>query len=92
MYRICLLLWITTAATQTSYNLDSRGVSFSGKSNNLGPLYTPGLGAASSGYRDDSYEDNAVTPTPVPPPIYRQSQQPVNIQEKVILYNIPISR
>ncbi|XP_015119547.1 uncharacterized protein LOC107042836 [Diachasma alloeum] len=77
MYRIFLLLWVTTAATQSSYNVDSRGSSFLGKSNNLGPLYTPGLGAASSSYRDDSYEDNAVTPTPVPPPIYRQSQQPL---------------
>uniref|UniRef100_A0A0C9QWB2 SMARCD2 protein n=1 Tax=Fopius arisanus TaxID=64838 RepID=A0A0C9QWB2_9HYME len=65
MYRIVLLLWVTVAATQSPYNIDSRGVSFSGKSSNFGPLYTPGLGAVSNGYRDDSYEDNAVTPTPL---------------------------
>lgn len=78
-----LLLWVATVAAQNPYNLETRSVSFHGKPNNLGPLYTPGLGAANSGYRDDSYEDNAVTPTPAPSPLYRQAQQPVNYMNKL---------
>ncbi|XP_066587838.1 uncharacterized protein [Prorops nasuta] len=75
MYRWCLVIWAAAAAAQNPYDLDARSVSFPGKPSSLGPLYTSGL---SSGYRDNSYEDNAVTPTPSPTPIYRNpNSQPV---------------
>ena len=75
MHRVCLILCVAAATAQNPYdNLETRSVAYPGKST-LGPLYSQGLG--SSGYRDNSYEDNAVTPTPAPAPVYRQ-QQPVN--------------
>lgn len=78
MHRVLLLTWVAIAAAQNHYNLDTRSVAFPGKPT-YGPLYnSPGLGQASGGYRDDSYEDNVVTPTPSPTPLYRPAQQPVN--------------
>ncbi|KAF3420785.1 hypothetical protein E2986_12701 [Frieseomelitta varia] len=76
MYWLCLAALAATAAAQSSYDLESR-VSFPGKSSSLGPLYSSGLGGG-QGFRDNSYEDNIVTPTPSPTPAYRNpsSQQP----------------
>ncbi|XP_043526782.1 uncharacterized protein LOC122537585 isoform X1 [Frieseomelitta varia] len=77
MYWLCLAALAATAAAQSSYDLESR-VSFPGKSSSLGPLYSSGLGGG-QGFRDNSYEDNIVTPTPSPTPAYRNpsSQQPL---------------
>ncbi|KAK2576208.1 hypothetical protein KPH14_005578 [Odynerus spinipes] len=69
MYRICLVFVAATAAAQNPYDLESRAVTLSGKPT-LGPLYTSALGGG-QGFRDNSYEDNAVTPTPSSAPIYR---------------------
>ncbi|XP_034933910.1 uncharacterized protein [Chelonus insularis] len=76
MYRVCLLMWVASTAAQNPYSVDTRSVSFPGKQNNYGPLYSAGLGST-AGYRDDSYEENVVTPTPAPTPLYRQAQQPI---------------
>lgn len=73
MHRVCLLFCLAAATAQNYDNLEPRSVSFPSKGS-LGPLYVQGL-SSSSGYRDNSYEDNAVTPTPTP--VYRQQQQPV---------------
>ncbi|XP_012256357.2 uncharacterized protein LOC105686280 isoform X2 [Athalia rosae] len=73
MYRLILLGCVCLAASQSHYDsLDSRGVPFSqGKPSGIGPIFTSGL-SASQNYRDNSYEDNAVTPTPSPTPtLYR---------------------
>ena len=78
MHRVCLILCVAAATAQNYDNLETRSVSYPSKGS-LGPLYSQGLGGASPGYRDNSYEDNAVTPTPSPAPVYRQ-QQPVNIR------------
>lgn len=75
MHRVCLLLCLAAATAQNYDNLEPRSVSYPSKGS-LGPLYVQGL-SSSSGYRDNSYEDNAVTPTPSPTPVYRQ-QQPVS--------------
>lgn len=79
MYWVLLGLLSSALAAQSSYDLETRAVSFPSKPS-LGPLYSPGLSAA-QGFRDNSYEDNAVTPTPSPTPIYRNSnQQPVSFE------------
>ncbi|XP_024868222.1 uncharacterized protein LOC112452143 isoform X2 [Temnothorax curvispinosus] len=74
MYWVLLGLLSSAIAAQNSYDLETRAVSFPGKPSSLGPLYSPGLSAA-QGFRDNSYEDNAVTPTPSPTPIYRNANQ-----------------
>lgn len=76
MYWVFLGLLGSAIAAQSSYDLETRAVSFPGKPSSLGPLYSSGLSSA-QGFRDNSYEDNAVTPTPSPTPIYR-NQQPVS--------------
>ncbi|XP_011866827.1 PREDICTED: uncharacterized protein LOC105561445 isoform X2 [Vollenhovia emeryi] len=77
MYWVLLGLLSSAIAAQNSYDLETRAVSFPGKPSSLGPLYSPGLSSA-QGFRDNSYEDNAVTPTPSPTPIYRSpNQQPL---------------
>ncbi|KMQ89145.1 putative proteinv, partial [Lasius niger] len=75
MYWVFLGLLGSAIAAQSSYDLETRAVSFPGKPSSLGPLYSSGLSSA-QGFRDNSYEDNAVTPTPSPTPIYR-NQQPL---------------
>lgn len=80
MYWVLLGLLSSAIAAQNSYDLETRAVSFPGKPSSLGPLYSSGLSSA-QGFRDNSYEDNAVTPTPSPTPIYRNSnQQPVSFE------------
>ncbi|XP_050461385.1 uncharacterized protein LOC126856687 isoform X2 [Cataglyphis hispanica] len=74
MFWVFLGLLGSAIAAQSSYDLETRAVSFPGKPS-LGPLYSSSLNSA-QGFRDNSYEDNAVTPTPSPTPIYR-SQQPL---------------
>ncbi|XP_071565743.1 uncharacterized protein [Temnothorax nylanderi] len=74
MYWVLLGLLSSAIAAQNSYDLETRAVSFPGKPSSLGPLYSPGLSSA-QGFRDNSYEDNAVTPTPSPTPIYRNANQ-----------------
>ncbi|XP_043281851.1 uncharacterized protein [Venturia canescens] len=71
MYRLGLVLWVASVAAQSPYDSLEGRSSYPGKPTSLSPLYTPGLGAASHAYRDNSYEDNAVTPTPAPQPLYR---------------------
>ncbi|XP_076293463.1 uncharacterized protein LOC143215306 isoform X2 [Lasioglossum baleicum] len=61
MLWLCLTALAATAAAQSSYDLDGR-VPYPGKSSSLGPLYASG----GQGFRDNSYEDNIVTPTPTP--------------------------
>ncbi|XP_014468022.1 PREDICTED: uncharacterized protein LOC106740986 isoform X2 [Dinoponera quadriceps] len=73
MYWILLGFLSSAVAAQSSYDLETRAVSFPGKPS-LGPLYSAGLNSA-QGFRDNSYEDNAVTPTPSPTPIYRTANQ-----------------
>ncbi|XP_078035760.1 uncharacterized protein LOC144469407 isoform X2 [Augochlora pura] len=76
MLWLCLTALAATAAAQSSYDLDGR-VPYPGKSSSLGPLY------GGQGFRDNSYEDNIVTPTPTPayrPPgsqqaLYRKPDQ-----------------
>lgn len=77
MYRVCLLLVAATAVAQGPYDLEPRAVTLPGKPT-LGPLYTSALGGG-QGFRDNSYEDNAVTPTPSSAPLYRNpnNQPPV---------------
>lgn len=71
MYRVILVVGVTMVAAQNSYDsIETRSVAYPGKSNSLGSLYSSGLGS-SQGYRDASYEDNNVTPTPSLAPIYR---------------------
>ncbi|XP_058797771.1 uncharacterized protein LOC131667994 isoform X2 [Phymastichus coffea] len=73
MYRLCLVLWASAlTSAQYSDSIESRSVAYQSKAS-LSPLYA-GFGG-SPGYRDNSYEDNAVTPTPSPTPIYRPSGQ-----------------
>ncbi|KAL7297788.1 hypothetical protein TKK_0008821 [Trichogramma kaykai] len=67
MYRLYLLLCTAALAAGQYDNIETRSVAFNGKAANIGPLYN----FANSGYRDTSYEDNAVTPSPSPAPIYR---------------------
>ncbi|XP_003400838.2 uncharacterized protein LOC126923496 [Bombus affinis] len=75
MYWLCLAALAATAAAQGSYDLEPR-VPYPGKSSSLGPLYSTGLNAG-QGFRDNSYEDNIVTPTPSPTPAFRNpSSQP----------------
>ena len=85
MYWLCLAALAATAAAQSSYDLEPR-VSFPGKSSSLGPLYSSGLGGG-QGFRDNSYEDNIVTPTPSPTPAYRNpsSQPPVSNNNVIYL-------
>lgn len=78
MYRLGLVLWVAAVAAQYD-SLESRSA-YPGKPTSLSPLYTPGLGAASHAYRDNSYEDNAVTPTPAPTPIYRTVNSPQQVR------------
>lgn len=86
MYWVLLGLFSCAIAAQNSYDLETRAVSFPGKPSSLGPLYSPGLSVA-QGFRDNSYEDNAVTPTPSPTPIYRNSnQQPVSFFTHIITH------
>ncbi|XP_076680867.1 uncharacterized protein LOC143375538 [Andrena cerasifolii] len=75
MYWLCLAALAATATAQSSYDLEGR-VPYPGKSSSLGPLYATGL-SPGQGFRDNSYEDNIVTPTPTP--AYRNSngQQPL---------------
>jgi len=81
MYWVFLGLLGCAIAAQNSYDLEARAVSFPGKPS-LGPLYSPGL-SSGQGFRDNSYEDNAVTPTPSPSPIYRNpNQQPVSFKSQ----------
>ncbi|KZC05615.1 PREDICTED: uncharacterized protein LOC107194124 [Dufourea novaeangliae] len=61
MLWLCLAALAATAAAQNSYDLDGR-VPYPGKPSSLGPLYA----TAAQGFRDNSYEDNIVTPTPTP--------------------------
>lgn len=77
MYRVCLLFVAATAVAQGPYDLEPRAVTLPGKPT-LGPLYTSALGGG-QGFRDNSYEDNAVTPTPSSAPLYRNpnNQPPV---------------
>lgn len=78
MYWVFLGFLSSVVAAQSSYDLETRAVSFPGKPSSLGPLYSSGLSSA-QGFRDNSYEDNAVTPTPSPTPIFRNvNQQPVS--------------
>ncbi|CAD1472084.1 unnamed protein product, partial [Heterotrigona itama] len=83
MYWLCLAALAAAAAAQSSYDLEPR-VSFPGKSSSLGPLYSSGLGGG-QGFRDNSYEDNIVTPTPSPTPAYRNpsSQSSVSNNNEV---------
>ncbi|EFN82039.1 uncharacterized protein LOC105185469 [Harpegnathos saltator] len=74
MYWMFLGFLSSAVAAQSSYDLETRAVSFPGKPSSLGPLYSAGLSSA-QGFRDNSYEDNAVTPTPSPTPIYRSANQ-----------------
>lgn len=73
MYRLCLVFWAAVVVT-AQYDGEQRGggggglLGYPGKPL-LGPLYSSFSG--SQGFRDTSYEDNAVTPTPSPTPIYR---------------------
>ena len=92
MYRLGLVLWVAAVAAQSPY--DSVESRYPGKPTSLSPLYTPGLGAASHAYRDNSYEDNAVTPTPAPTPIYRsvnlntpQQVYPL-LYYKILIFNL----
>lgn len=79
MHWLCLAALAATVAAQGSYDLDPR-VSFAGKSSSLGPLYSSSL-SGGQGFRDNSYEDNIVTPTPSPSPYRNPSnQQPVSNQ------------
>ncbi|XP_032663474.1 uncharacterized protein LOC116840640 isoform X2 [Odontomachus brunneus] len=73
MYWVFLGFLSSAVAAQSSYDLETRAVSFPGKPS-LGPLYSAGL-SSGQGFRDNSYEDNAVTPTPSPTPIFRNSNQ-----------------
>ncbi|EFN72238.1 hypothetical protein EAG_15639 [Camponotus floridanus] len=73
MFWVFLGLLGSAIAAQSSYDLEARAVSFPGKPSSLGPLYSS---SSAQGFRDNSYEDNAVTPTPSPTPIYR-NQQPL---------------
>jgi len=75
MFWVFLGLLGSAIAAQSSYDLEARAVSFPGKPSSLGPLYSS---SSAQGFRDNSYEDNAVTPTPSPTPIYR-NQQPVSL-------------
>jgi hypothetical protein len=74
MYWVLLGFLSSAVAAQNSYDLETRAVSFPGKPSSLGPLYSPGL-SSGQGFRDNSYEDNAVTPTPSPTPIFRNANQ-----------------
>lgn len=91
MYWLCLAALVATAAAQGSYDLEPR-VPYPGKSSSLGPLYSSGL-SPGQGFRDNSYEDNIVTPTPSPTPAYRNpgSQQPVSNQAIICSPDIPFS-
>nr|XP_034180059.1 LOW QUALITY PROTEIN: uncharacterized protein LOC117604283 [Osmia lignaria] len=73
MHWLCLAALAATVAAQGSYDLDPR-VSFTGKSSSLGPLYSSSL-SGGQGFRDNSYEDNIVTPTPSPSPYRNPSNQ-----------------
>jgi len=79
MYWMFLGLLGSAIAAQSSYDLEARAVSFPGKPSSFGPLYSSGL-SPTQGFRDNSYEDNAVTPTPSPTPVYRSSNQPVSFK------------
>ncbi|XP_054003984.1 LOW QUALITY PROTEIN: uncharacterized protein LOC128889953 [Hylaeus anthracinus] len=70
MYWLCLTALAVTATAQNPYDLDGRAP-YPGKSSSLGPLYA----TAAQGFRDNSYEDNIVTPTPTP--AYRNNGQPL---------------
>lgn len=84
MYRLCLVLWAAAmAAGQYSDNIETRSVAYPSKSN-FGPLYSGYSG--SSGYRDNSYEDNAVTPTPSPAPVYRNNPSSSQVRAYTIQY------
>ncbi|XP_043265836.1 uncharacterized protein LOC122405277 isoform X2 [Colletes gigas] len=71
MYWLCLTALAVSATAQSAYDLDGR-VSYPGKSSSLGPLYA----SAGQGFRDNSYEDNIVTPTPTPA-FRNPNQQPL---------------
>lgn len=75
MFWVFLGLLGSAIAAQSSYDLEARAISFPGKPSSLGPLYSS---SSAQGFRDNSYEDNAVTPTPSPTPVYR-NQQPVSL-------------
>ncbi|XP_015172115.1 PREDICTED: uncharacterized protein LOC107064209 [Polistes dominula] len=77
MHRIGLLFVAAIAVAQNPYDLEPRAVTLSGKQT-LGPLYSSALNGG-QGFRDNSYEDNAVTPTPSSAPLYRNpnNQQPL---------------
>jgi hypothetical protein len=68
MHRLWLTLCLASAAVGQYDGIEPRSVAYPSKSS-LGPLYSGFSGSAA--YRDNSYEDNAVTPTPSPTPIYR---------------------
>lgn len=85
MYWLCLAALTATVAAQGSYDLEPR-VSFPGKSSSLGPLYSSGLNAG-QGFRDNSYEDNIVTPTPSPTPAYRNPSSQPPVSNKIITYS-----
>lgn len=79
MYWLCLVALAVTATAQNAYDLDGR-VPFPGKSSSLGPLYA----SAGQGFRDNSYEDNIVTPTPTPA-FRNPGQQPVSNEIIIIV-------
>lgn len=89
LFSIFRMLWLSlatfavTVTAQGSYDLDGR-VPYPGKSSSLGPLYSSG-----QGFRDNSYEDNIVTPTPTP--AYRPNSQPPVSNECFVLYILCIS-
>lgn len=58
--------------------IEPRSVAYPSKQQGLAGLfagYGGGGGGGSQGYRDNSYEDNAVTPSPSPNPVYRPGSQ-----------------
>lgn len=85
MYWLCLAALAATAAAQGSYDLEPR-VPYPGKSSSLGPLYSSGL-SAGQGFRDNSYEDNIVTPTPSPTPAFRNPSSQPPVSNKIIIYS-----
>lgn len=84
MFWLCLAALAATAAAQGSYDLESR-VSFPGKSSSIGPLYSSGINVG-QGFRDNSYEDNIVTPTPSPTPLYRNAGGQPAVSNAIIIY------
>ncbi|XP_076234300.1 uncharacterized protein LOC143179127 [Calliopsis andreniformis] len=83
MYWLCLAALVATTNAQGSYDGDGR-VPYPGKSSSLGPLYANGL-SAGQGFRDNSYEDNIVTPTPAATPAFRNPNNQPPLYRKPVL-------